>query len=106
MNCLTNDILSVIYKLKHELEYINVIHDILTYKNKIIFNTVIAEMSQTVKNNLLRYSIYNPRFGDTCIFCDTQQKKRHKRDGFKCSNSNIWIAQQKAIFKNGVFYYS
>jgi hypothetical protein len=86
MNCLNSDILSVIYKLKHELEYINIKNDIITHKNKIIFNNVMAEMSQTVKNNLLRYSIYNPRFGDTCIFFAIHNKKRRqRRDNIKCS---------------------
>ena len=106
MNCLNNDMLNVIFKFKHELEYINVLHDILKHKNKIMFNAVLFQMSEIVKTNLLRYSSYNPRFNITCSICDTQQKKRHKRDSVKCSNSNIWIAQKKAVFKNGEFYYS
>ena len=105
MNCLNNDTLQIIYRFTHNMAYVNVLHDILKYKNKVIFNTVILQMADIVKTNLLFYSIYNPRFNQTCLICDTT-KKRHKRDSIKCSNSNIWIAQKKAVFKNGEFYYS
>ena len=80
-------------------------HDILTYKNKINFDTVMAEMEQIIKTNLLQYSIYNPRFNKTCLVCDTLQKKRHKKDSTKCSNSNIWNLMLNAKFKNGTFCY-
>ena len=103
MNCLNNDTLNVIFKFKHELEYINVLHDILKHKNKIMFNAVLFQMSEIVKTNFLRYSLYNPRFNQTCAVCDST-KKRHKKT-LKCSNSNIWISMCNAKFKNGAFCY-
>jgi len=104
MNCLNDNLQNIIFTFIHQLKYIDVLQDILTYKNKIMFDVVILQMTDTVKTGLLHYSIYNPRFNQTCLICDTT-KKRHKRT-LCCSNSNIWQAQQKALFKNGIFYYS
>ena len=106
MDSLNSDTLNIIFKFKHQMEYLPVINEIILYKHKTMFKVVMLQLGDIVKKNLLYYSIYNPRFNTTCPVCDTQQKKRHKRDRLKCSNSNIWIAQKRALFNNGVFYYS
>ena len=103
MNCLNNDTLDIIFKFKHQLEYIKVIQEIPLYKHKIMFNAVLFQMSEILKNNLLYYSINNPRFERTCAVCDSTTK-RHKKT-LKCSNSNIWISMRNAKFKNGAFCY-
>ena len=103
MNCLYNNILDVIFKYKHQLEYIKVIQEIPRYKYKIMFNAVLFQMSEILKTYLMYYSIYNPRFERTCAVCNSTHK-RHKKT-LKCSNSNIWISMCNAKFKNGAFCY-
>ena len=49
MNCLNSDTLDVIFKYKHQLEYIKVIQEIHQYKYKIMFNAVLLEMSEILK---------------------------------------------------------
>ena len=62
MNCLNNNILDVIFKYKHQLEYIHVMQEIHLYKHKIMFSEVLFQMSENLRRNCLHYSIYNPRF--------------------------------------------
>ena len=116
MNCLNSDTLDVIFKYKHQLEYIKVIQEIPQYKYKIMFNAVLLQMSEILKQNLLHYSIYNPRFQKiykynekfTCTICNStiiyKNYKRHKKTQ-KCLNSNIWNSMLNAKFKNGAFCY-
>ena len=104
MNCLNNDTLQIIYRFKHNMAYIDVLQNILKHKNKIMFDAVILQMSDIVKTNLLFHSIYNPRFGQTCLICDTT-KKRHKKT-LCCSNSRVFQSMITAKYKNGIFYYS
>ena len=116
MNCLNNNILDVIFKYKHQLEYIHVMQEIYLYKHTIMFNAVLFQMSENLRRNCLHYSIYNPRFekiykyNEKCIcpICDAKviykNYKRHKETQ-KCLSHNIWNSMIHAKFKNGAFCY-
>ena len=116
MYCLNSDTLDVIFKYKHQLEYIKVMREIPLYKHKIKFNDVLFQMSEILRRNCLHYSIYNPRFENIykyneqniCPICDAKviykNYKRHKETQ-KCLSHNIWNSMLNAKFKNGSFCY-